>query len=456
MNQIIMYFLLITIGIVIGKYRREYLVYLLYVLFPFFEIGVIKGINLTFSDLMIFMCAVPLAIYLVLYLIPFRNRNSFHIQGLVIILILFLLYLGNRYFVSLHPTRIYFLKCLAMGLLTFLYALVYYHKIKTPVLQRITGLIIIVEFALVYLQTFKGLTINQMVFFIGPTAVNSSLMSVSGLVRGTGTFLDPNYYALYIGILTASLLSSTNRPVIKMLYFLGLAGTLFSLSRMGVIICLILLFWYFIKKIQFNSLKQVGKICLWLVGFLLFGTYLATNYTKIPMASIMVERFQYNNGNIGDAEGTRDYILKFYYHYLLQASDPLEIAIGRGLENFEYLLYEKTGVYMVAHNEYLQIFADIGLVGYGFIFWLIGYLLLKYRKKTKVKNPYYPVILLMLFGFFFLTCTYQLYLYFFAALFFGFRIKEEIILKQALYEKEPIVNENQNYLVINQSVPLRP
>lgn len=446
----------VIIGMLIGNKRREFLLYLLFVLFPFFGLGTIKGINMTFSDLAVYMCAIPQGLFLITHWVG-RHEKSPDFAGLIILLTVFTLYLFNRYLASVHPDRLYFFKCLLFGMIIFVYTLNYCKEMEPKMLVRMTGMMILFQSVLAFMQMKMGFEISRIFMFIDMSGINPSFAGGMSVARGTGTFPDPNYFALYVGVLTSSLLPAIKRLMVKFLYFLGLAGILCSFSRMGILICGILLGIYFWKNVRINSARQVGIICLWLAGLIVAGSWIITNYAQIPITSTMVERFRYNDGNIGDVEGTRNYILKFYYHHLMDLPNPGELLTGLGLENFEYLLDAKTGIFLVAHNEYLQIFADIGLLGYVFLLAIVIYLRRKSRKKAAGVNPYTGPVLVMLFGFFFLTCTYEMYCYFYLALFFGYRIfQEDSCRKPLLLWKERNHHGDQSGPVGNESLYFRP
>lgn len=423
MAAYLVYAVLVCMGMLIGGKKRENLIYLLFFLFPFQEIGIIKYLNIESFQVMIYLCIVPMTLLIFFDAATSWNNRFGFLKGIPLILLAFFAYLVFRYFPSVHPQKDYFIKLLAVGFLIMIYTLLHFQSIDMLIIIRITSVMIVFQFLIAALQTFFGLSLGDIFKFIDASGVNAALIEMQSFKRAVGTFGDPNYYALYITVMTASLVNHLHKLNMKIVYGCGVLAIIFSFSRMGIIACVILLVFYIYKSTKWYLPRSVGRLFIYAAVILAASLFILESYENIPILSAIVERFTYNNGNIGDAAGTRDFILKTFFNQILTSFSVKDILLGLGIQNFEFALYSQTSIYLVAHNEYIQIFSDIGLVGCLFILSIPVYISMRYRNHNLFRrNPQNSSLIVILYGCIFLMCTYELYLYFYLAVFLGYGI----------------------------------
>jgi O-antigen ligase len=263
------------------------------------------------------------------------------------------------------------------------------------------------------INQYRGVSLTEIFPFI-ETSVSQKIIEVGNFYRATGSFYDPNYYSLYMAILAASLLFYTDKFSAKFFFLIALVGITLSLSRMGIILMVILIIIYLSQRIR---LKNVIVICT-ILSIIITGMYVFNffdNYQQYPLVYNILYRFE--TGGTFQLD-----VIGYYFKDILNISNLL---FGLGLENFEYALDEKIGIWQQAHNQYIQMIADIGIIGLSPLLILIFIFIKKYKLKLlSKKNPFLFPFIIILFGNMSLLNTYETYIYLFCGLYIGFIIEK--------------------------------
>ncbi|GAI16216.1 unnamed protein product, partial [marine sediment metagenome] len=212
----------------------------------------------------------------------------------------------------------------------------------------------------------------------------------------------------------ASLLFYTDKFSGKFFFFIALVGVTLSFSRMGIILIVILIIIYLSQRIR---LKNVIVICT-ILSIIIIGMYVFNffdNYHQYPLVYNILYRFE-TGGT------TRLSIIHCYFKDIVNIYNLL---FGLGFQNFEYALEEQTGLFLVAHNQYVQMIADMGIIGLSPLLILIFIFIKKYKLKLlSKKNPFLFPFIIIVFGNMSLLNTYTEYIYLFYGLYIGFIIEK--------------------------------
>jgi hypothetical protein len=394
--SLIIYLILLGIGYIIGSFKKQYLIYGYFLLLPFYSVGYINLINLKMSEIIKYHFALPMFI---LILVSFIKNKKVKREILVIYLfvISFLIYMIIPILLSTNKILIVHLSVLILQFIVFLYVISFYKSLRNQILVRLSKYIMIIQFPIVIMQ-FLG-DQNRFLKLIFSIDEFDSVPAGS-FYRATGTFMDPNYFSLFIGVLTVFILKFEVKTYRIFFAIVGILTILMSLSRMGIILVGIIIMLIYLENIKELSLKSYGKLITLTVMVLVL---LQSDFLNSILA-IFAERI---NNEGGLEASPRSLIAKVYFEEILNISN---FIFGLGFESIGNYTVKYLGQPWIAHNQYIQILADVGFIGYIFIFifilWLIKYLRIK---KIKYKG-YFPIIIVLMVGGMFLTLTYQLYI----------------------------------------------
>ena len=402
---------LVAIGITIGYKNRANLLYIVYFLLPFLPLWQVKVIiNIDTSNLFLFLCFVPLILLFAIDLITKKyKKDYFFIFAGVIGLYLFIL---TKYPFSFRPDKFGLIKDLTIGITIFFYVIFNFNKIKPKTLFLLTKIVIFIETYMAISQ-YRGVSLTEIFPFIEISG-SQRIIELLNFYRATGSFSEPNYYSLYMAILAASLLFYTDKFSAKVFFLIALVGITLSFSRMGIILMVILIIIYLSQKIR---LKNVIVICT-ILSIIITGLYVFNffdNYHQYPLVDDFIYRFE-----MGDMFQWN--VIHYYFKDIMNISNLL---FGLGFENFEYALAEQIGQFEQAHNQYIQMIADIGIIGLSPLLILIFIFIKKYKLKLlSKKNPFLFPFIIIIFGNMFLLNTYERYIYLFFGLYIGFIIEK--------------------------------
>lgn len=208
-------------------------------------------------------------------------------------------------------------------------------------------------------------------------------------VRSKGLMNDPNYFAMTQIITLILNFKFIENKTLKIFFSLILIASIFTTgSKTALIILIILsLFYLLMKLFSGNALHLITILLLvmfTLILIFIFYNFKAVNINfvdTIPSIQRMTSIFQNGSQSIDDSGSDRSLVW-------LNAINLIKYSYGFGIGLIDYVHLGSliNGVNLVAHNTYLQIIVEWGLI-FAAIF--VGYLiyifvkLLKYNKDQK-------------------------------------------------------------------------
>ncbi|WP_025907120.1 O-antigen ligase family protein [Mammaliicoccus sciuri] len=208
-------------------------------------------------------------------------------------------------------------------------------------------------------------------------------------VRSKGLMNDPNYFAM-IQIITLILaFKFIENKILKIVFSLILIASIFTTgSKTALIILIVLFIFYLLMKIFSGNVWNLIIILL-LIMFTSIIIFISCNFKPfnidfidtIPSIQRMTSIFQNGSQSIDDNGSGRSLVW-------LNAINLIKYSYGFGIGLIDYVHLGSliNGVNLVAHNTYLQIIVEWGLL-FAIIF--MGYLiyifikLLEYNKNAK-------------------------------------------------------------------------
>lgn len=195
--------------------------------------------------------------------------------------------------------------------------------------------------------------------------------------------LNVVYYLLF---LLPFILINNNKRIVYTCLVLVFICVLLSCKRGALVTYVVgVTFWFLNNKDEYTRNEKIKKILL----------YLVILSVSVVLFYIVVNRFNLSIGDrmrsflTGDDEGGSGR-LKIWGSILTQAKqdDVFAIIFGRGFDstkmNSKYLLYHLTW----AHNDYLQVFMDYGVIGLVTLLVIISKLF-RYGKLMKTESIHY-------------------------------------------------------------------
>lgn len=408
----------LLLGLVIGKFKRENLLYFALILYAL-STATITGTGISVYTMMNWSAIFPLFLYLIYDGILLKGFSKKNIPNSIYVsIVLLFFYILVRYLASTHPNRFNLLVTLFTCFVTLISGMFYFDEIKIDKLLNTIRILILFEVVLVIGQSIFGLNTTRLLFIFDFNNYDLEGAKVESLYRAVGTFNDPNYYALFMCVLSSAMLIRF-KPFDKLLFLFSFLGTILSFSRMGVFIAGLLLIVFLVKALKLQTELSVFylAVSLFAIGVFIFFVLNSSTHINILISKIL-ESIRYRFLDIYDFDqGGRIYIIQAYFNDILSISN---LIFGLGFENFEGELQKTTGQYFVAHNEYIQVFADIGIIGVALIAACI-FLSIKNvgRQRLATANPMFFSLMVIGLGNLFLLTTFNIYIYFFIALYIG-------------------------------------
>ena len=404
-------------GMALGYRNRANLLYLYLILYPF-DGAALSDTGITVFTLISYAVLAPLILYLGYDLLRLeKGEQRSHFAAVALGLGMLYLYIFVRYLVALNPKRDSYFLVLSSGFVLIFGVLYYFRQLRTDIISHIFKLVIVIELGVTVGQALFGAELGRMLGIFDFNQFAPKLILAQDTYRGTGTFQDPNYYALYLAAISSFLLirfSWLNASVCC----LGIVAVLLSFSRMGVLLGAVLCGFLLIRFIRWRTPRKYLGLCFALPLLLAMAIQLWANFPAQvgwgmgQIAGALRARF---NDGYDSGVDSRAFIAAAYFQSMLKLSNVL---MGLGFLNFQMVLEQVTGVNQVAHNEYIQIFADLGLAG----LLLIGLVLYRVFRHCRWRaatfgNPYFGTLVILLLGDLFLSTTLYNYVYFFYALY---------------------------------------
>lgn len=317
--------------------------------------------------------------YIMIFLFPFQDHPilSASIFGITIIKIagiavtlaaLVKLIQGNDNFIASRKVIIPYFFFLFCYTLSFLFNDTTFALIVFP---RLFSVSILLLTSSILLNSSKKIWRVLLIFLASMNI--SSLYVVRqylfGVLRPGGTFGDANFYAIagaFTAVLGLSLWAYQKqyRSFFLVSFILNTSGVLLSGSRGGFLALIVsmLFFWY----------KQKKK----LIGALLLAFSLAALLFLVP--NNMIERFEGEDYGANQSSGHRLQIIEAGWEMI--KNNPV-IGVGPGMFKIKtYAYFESHDMARMAHNSYLEVAAEFGVLG------ILAYLYLCYSSIRQLNS----------------------------------------------------------------------
>ena len=238
-----------------------------------------------------------------------------------------------------------------------------------------------------------------------------------------GLFGNVNYFAEYLIIplpIAVSLFFATQNKLKKILLLIGiivmgasLTATFTRGSYLGFGASLIFMSFLFLISRGKNFIKKNRKIFIIILAVVVIITFLFTITTPLNKLGTAIEKIK---SRISISQLTQSFSIKrriatWKFTVLMIKDHPL---LGSGIGTYKYntLRYQARffdqgqsrslypyGIADKAHNEYLQFWAEMGIVGLGIFIWLIiSYFSCGLKILRKIKDEYRQGIIIGLIG----------------------------------------------------------
>lgn len=417
-------FLLTVLGCMVGIYKKEYLVYGLLLLLPLYEVGMVSFITLKMSEIIKYTFAIPMTVVLVLMFLQKKIKLK-TVANIYIFTFVFIIYLVIPVLLSKNTMLTVLIPLLLLQFVVFLYIIETYKLINIKVILNIIKWLIFTQFVIATMQFLgEGNIILRNIFALS----GFNQIPVGAYFRATGTLIDPNYFALYISVLSGALYKLEYSKIKKFIFLsLGILCVVMSLSRMGLVLVAVLLMLIYLDL----NKRAFIRSHIFLLSLIILSLVVAVT----PVGEAILNAFNTRlNEDTSLSASPRVMILVVFFTKILSFTN---FIFGIGFESFSNYVYPYLGHSYTAHNQYIQILADVGFIGLFIILLFISYIY-KIAKRSKIKNNSFSfVIIILLVGSLFLTITYELYISIFLGLFISqyvYEKREHISLKGEVYE----------------------
>lgn len=383
-----------------------YLTSFLLFFLPFqFALGISSTIDLAIIRLII------LVIFLIYVTIAFFKKDFFIPKGIIAILsFLFLFWITFSLFYT--PVfnwtlrKIFFLFSIGVIFLVFTGLFQHYKTkgidtlLKFLILGATTASIIaIIQFFSQFifsLETILNFWLSLTPFFLGGTfseaviEYNSWLVNVAGinLLRATAFFPDPHIFSFYCGLsapLALALFFQSKKYFWLISFFLIILADLLTFTRGGYFglligfIVTIILFWSQLKTFYKHLLTVI------LIGLILI-LFIPNNF--------FINRF---NSSFDYQDNSVIHRLELWSETTKIIKDNLLLGVGLGAYSHEINPRADYRMPIYAHNTYLDIWVEVGIIGFLiFSSLLISVWLNFYRQRNKIL-PKFAIISLAIF-----------------------------------------------------------
>ncbi|MCJ1655232.1 O-antigen ligase family protein [Staphylococcus sp. NRL 16/872] len=255
---------------------------------------------------------------------------------------------------------------------------------------------VVIGMLCVFTSIFKTPLLTQLLFF--------------DELRSKGLMNDPNYFAMTQIISLILVFKFTTRFLYRLaLSFMILLAIFTTGSKTASIIILLLFFCYCIVKLLNRNIVSIVSV-LTVFSVALLCAFYMINFGNWHMQDLdlggsfnrMTSIFKEGTASINESGSDRSLVW-------LNAISLIKYTLGFGLGLFDYIHVGTyvNGVSLVAHNTYLQIFAEWGILfGLVFIFYLI-YLLFNLVKFNKNGRNLVWIVILLILMVYFMTVSFN-------------------------------------------------
>ncbi|HHP7510729.1 TPA: O-antigen ligase family protein [Staphylococcus aureus] len=219
-------------------------------------------------------------------------------------------------------------------------------------------------------------------------------------IRSKGLMNDPNYFAMTQIITLVLAYKYIRNYIFKFLACVILLWTLTTTgSKTAFIILMVLSIYYVIKKLFSRNPVSVISILI-VILFLLCVTFYNVNFylfqlsdlNALPSLNRMLSIFEEGFASLNDSGSERS-IVWFNAISVIKFT----LGFGVGLVDYVHIGSQINGIQLVAHNTYLQIFAEWGILfGVVFAVYLIYLLIELFRFNDSGKNMTAIIVMLIM------------------------------------------------------------
>lgn len=219
-------------------------------------------------------------------------------------------------------------------------------------------------------------------------------------IRSKGLMNDPNYFAMTQIITLVLAYKYIRNYIFKFLACVILLWTLTTTgSKTAFIILMVLSIYYVIKKLFSRNPVSVISILI-VILFLLCVTFYNVNFylfqlsdlNALPSLNRMLSIFEEGFASLNDSGSERS-IVWFNAISVIKYT----LGFGVGLVDYVHIGSQINGIQLVAHNTYLQIFAEWGILfGVVFAVYLIYLLIELFRFNDSGKNMTAIIVMLIM------------------------------------------------------------
>lgn len=229
-------------------------------------------------------------------------------------------------------------------------------------------------------------------------------------VRSKGLMNDPNYFAMTQIITLILNFKFIENKTLKIFFSLILIASIFTTgSKTALIILIILSLFYLLMKIFSGNALHLITILL-LVMFTLIFIFIFYNFKAvninfvdmIPSIQRMTSIFQNGSQSIDDSGSDRSLVW-------LNAINLIKYSYGFGIGLIDYVHLGSliNGVNLVAHNTYLQIIVEWGLIFADIFVGYLIYIFVKLLKYNKDQKYLYLICILGVLLLYFMTVSFN-------------------------------------------------
>lgn len=215
--------------------------------------------------------------------------------------------------------------------------------------------------------------------------VTENIMSYGNLNRFLATFEDPNYTGFFYTVAVFAVVClELFKPWARIVTVVVLYATVFmSLSMTAILVNIILWVIYLVltKKINIKTIIFCICIILIMVHMYIYGV----NYPETPVLGSLSGRIEekileWTYGNVSSFTTGRSDMVQEHIKYFLNL--PLEnMLFGGVMVNTSYI---QTNFRSVAHNEYVDMLLNVGILGTSILLGYFSRKIILYYKKYKI------------------------------------------------------------------------
>jgi hypothetical protein len=200
-----------------------------------------------------------------------------------------------------------------------------------------------------------------------------------------GPFIKPHSASITLAFAMIMITTQINREnsLIKNLFYvglilLGLYELILTYVRTGFTIYIVVLLYLYFRNI---NMKKI--ILMILTSFAIFGAGLYMYHTNEVIKMRVDDKNKYNSSG-GNGSGR----FLFWKNAIDNwwNDEPSVIYIGLGYDYGREKMYEDVGMLIFAHNRFIQVLQQEGLIGFSFFF---SYLFFIYRFMSRYKESQY-------------------------------------------------------------------